>query len=259
MDQGQHPPDFSAPGFAGLVDLVMADGRMAREQAIEALNQRWAETHGPPADRGMDGANTQPNGPQQLLPLGTRAGDQDPPPQQPQPPPPAPPNPPQDPPPLPLTEEAPPRGEGAITFNPAAKVVSTLQIRPSDYALKRIEAFKYVPMWYFTREGLQEAAQTVRWSDENKMLAITQAAEGNVTIQAANSLHASKNVKLDHQLSFVDYMYAKNRFLIAIENAKWGNEAVDAFNWFFHNLDNHPLRDEGMRGECALLLYTSCV
>ncbi|KAG6328539.1 hypothetical protein ID866_10549 [Astraeus odoratus] len=216
---------------------------MAREQAINTLNQQWAEMHVPPADHGMDGANAQDNGPQQLLPQGAHAGDQDPPLQQPQPPPPAPPNPPQDPLPLPPIEETPPRGEGAITFNPAAKVASTLQTRPSDYALKWIEAFKHVPMWYFTREGLQEAAQTVRQSDKNEMLAIMQAAEGNP----------------DHQLSFVDYMYAKNCFLIAIKNTKWGNEAADAFNWFFHNLDNHPLWDEGAHGEHTLLLYTSCV
>ncbi|KAG6328127.1 hypothetical protein ID866_10961 [Astraeus odoratus] len=114
-------------------------------------------------------------------------------------------------------------------------------------------------MWYFTREGLQEAAQTVRQSDENETLAITQAAEGNITIQAANFLHASKNMELNHQLSSMDYMYAKNCFLIAIENAKWGNKAVDTFNWFFHNLDNHPLQDEGVHGECALLLYASHV
>ncbi|KAG6326225.1 hypothetical protein ID866_12863, partial [Astraeus odoratus] len=52
-------------------------------------------------------------------------------------------------------------------------------------------------------------------------------------------------------------MYAKNQFLTAIENAKWGNEAMDAFNWFFHNLDNHPLWDEGVCSEHALLLYAS--
>ncbi|KAG6326592.1 hypothetical protein ID866_12497 [Astraeus odoratus] len=114
-------------------------------------------------------------------------------------------------------------------------------------------------MWYFTKEGLQEAAQTVRWSDENETLAITQAVEGNIAIRAANSLHASKNAKLDHQLSFMDYMYAKNWLLIAIENAKWGNKAVYAFNWFFHNLDNHPLWDEGVHGEHTLLLYASHV
>ncbi|KAG6329776.1 hypothetical protein ID866_9313 [Astraeus odoratus] len=112
-------------------------------------------------------------------------------------------------------------------------------------------------MWYFTREGLCKVARTVHWSDENEMLAITQAHEGNITVQAANSLTASKNAKLDHQLSYAEYMFAENHFLIVIENAKWGNKAVDTLNWFFHNIDNHPLQEEGPQGEQALLLYAS--
>ena len=118
---------------------------------------------------------------------------------------------------------------------------------------------KHVPLWYFTREGLREAARSVRRADENKTLAITQAAEGNMMVCAANLLTASKNAKLDHCLTYAEYMFAKNHFLTAIENAKWGNEALDAFNWFFHNLDNHQLQEEGDRGEKALLFYASRV
>ena len=68
---------------------------------------------------------------------------------------------------------------------------------------------------------------------------------------------ASKNVKLNHHLPYAEFMYAKNLFLTAIDNAKWGEETVDSFNWFFHNLDNHSIREEGERGEKALLLYAS--
>ncbi|KAG6328684.1 hypothetical protein ID866_10404, partial [Astraeus odoratus] len=136
-----------------------------------------------------------------------------------QPPPlhPAPPNPPQEAPPQPPTEGTFSRDKCVITFNPTAKVVSTLQTRPSDYSLKRLEMFKHIPLWYFTQEGLQEASQTVRQSDENETLAIPQAAEGNIAVWHANSLHTSKNAKLNHQLSFADFMYAKNWFLTAIE------------------------------------------
>ena len=108
-------------------------------------------------------------------------------------------------------------------------------------------------------DRLQEAARSVQRTDENETLAITQAVEGNMTVRAANSLTASKNAKLDHCLTYAEYMFAKNHFLTAIENAKWGNEALDAFNWFFHNLDNHQLREEGDRGERALLHYASRV
>jgi len=34
-------------------------------------------------------------------------------------------------------------------------------------------------------------------------------------------------------------------FLTAIDNAKWGDDAIDPFSWFFHDLDNHPVREEG--------------
>ena len=85
----------------------------------------------------------------------------------------------------------------------------------------------------------------VRQSDENNTLAITKAEEGQVTIRSAGPLVASKNAKLDHQLSYSEFMYAKNLFLMATDNVKWGDNAIDSFNWFFHNLDNHSMREEG--------------
>ncbi|KAG6328030.1 hypothetical protein ID866_11059 [Astraeus odoratus] len=124
-----------------------------------------------------------------------------------------------------------------------------------DYALKRLETFKYVPMGYFTSKGLHEVVRMVCQPDESKTLAITQASEGNITFQAENSLTTSKNVKLDHQLAYGEYMFAKNHFFVAIENTRWGNKVVDTFNWFFHNLDGHLLCKEGPKGECVLLLY----
>ena len=93
--------------------------------------------------------------------------------------------------------------------------------------------------------------------DENNTLAVAKTDEEQVTVQSAASLVASKNAKLDHQLTYSKFMFAKNLFLTAIDNAKWGNDMVDSFNWFFHNLDNHPIREEGERGEKALLLYAS--
>ncbi|KAL4062450.1 hypothetical protein V8B97DRAFT_2026756 [Scleroderma yunnanense] len=75
----------------------------------------------------------------------------------------------------------------------------------------------------------------------NKTLAITQAAEGNIA--------------LDHHLSYAEYMFTKNHFLTAIENAKWGDDIIDSYNWFFHNLHNHPLQDTSEQGECTILQY----
>ncbi|KAL4072389.1 hypothetical protein V8B97DRAFT_2023553 [Scleroderma yunnanense] len=98
------------------------------------------------------------------------------------------------------------------------KVMSTLPIRPSDYALKWVENYKH-----------------------NDTLAITQAIEGNVMVCMVSSLTALKNTKLNHQLTFAEFVCAKNCYLEAIKNVKCGDTMIDALNWFFHNLENHPL------------------
>ncbi|KAG6329268.1 hypothetical protein ID866_9822 [Astraeus odoratus] len=79
-----------------------------------------------------------------------------------------------------------------------------------DYALKRLKTFKYVPMWYFTREGLYKAVRTMcQPNEKNEMLAIVQALKGNITVQAAITLAVSNNAKLDHQLSYGEYTVAQ--------------------------------------------------
>ncbi|KAL4067190.1 hypothetical protein V8B97DRAFT_2025268 [Scleroderma yunnanense] len=169
MDPEQPPlPNFSLLGFVGLVEIVMTDGQMTREEAIKSLTEYEGQ------------ANAQNLNPQFLLPPGNHASV-----------------PPQCEhmlmPPLPLQPQL---------FNPMAKVASSLLTRPADYALKQLENYKYVHMWYFIREGLQEAAKM--------------AAEGSVT-----------NAKLNHNLSFSEYMFAKNHFMSAIKSAKWGDKKGD--------------------------------
>ncbi|KAI6138795.1 hypothetical protein BKA82DRAFT_24962 [Pisolithus tinctorius] len=102
------------------------------------------------------------------------------------------------------------------TFDADATVSSNLLTQPAKYALKKIEAFKF--MWYFLREGLQETVQIVRQLEENDTPAITQASKGNVMLCTANSLTTSKNAKPDHGLTFTECMYAKNHFLTCIKN-----------------------------------------
>ncbi|KAI6141841.1 hypothetical protein BKA82DRAFT_4361667 [Pisolithus tinctorius] len=239
--QPQQPqqPDFSLPAFQGMVELAMIGANMSQEDAIEELGRCWDQNNPPGEPHPED--------------LPQPEGDQGNPPEEP-------PRPLAQPPavgPECLLQRLPETNPPA--FDPDTMVSSNLPTRPAKYTIKKIEAFKFVHMWYFTWEGLLEAAQTVRRLEENDTLAITQAGEGNVTLRTANSLTASKNAKPDHTLTFTEYMYAKNHFLMCIQNTGWGNQLVDAFNWFFHRIDNHRLRDRGDRGERALLHYASKV
>ena len=110
-------------------------------------------------------------------------------------------------------------------FDPDVCITTTLTVRPADYAIRCIEAHKHVPLWYFSRKGLCKAACVIRQSDKNDILMVTKADEG-----PAGLLMASKNMKLDHQLSFSEFIYANNLFLTAIDNMKWGNNTTNSFN-----------------------------
>ncbi|KAL4076809.1 hypothetical protein V8B97DRAFT_2022085 [Scleroderma yunnanense] len=165
----QQPPDFTQPGFAALVNLIMAQGQFTREEALAALNQWWYE--------GLAGGN-HPEEEAHLLP----------PQQHPQA--------------CPLPPEHVP------------SLVNTLNTINDPHPVTE-NPFNYDP------------------KAQNETLTITQATEGNIAVQAANSLIASKNVKLDHHLSYAEYMFAKNHFLMAIEN------------------------DTGEQGECTILQYAS--
>ena len=80
------------------------------------------------------------------------------------------------------TPHNPPVGLQPIAFDPDTCIATTLAARPVDYAIKRIEAHKHVPLWYFTREGLCEAVCTVRQSDNNDTLVVTKLEEGQVSV-----------------------------------------------------------------------------
>ena len=223
--QAPHPgrPDYTLPQFEGLVNLIIGNSGLTRDEAIEALNNQWDLQH--PDDEQQQQQN-HGNGEAERIP--EAAGD------------------------------AADNGKNPFAFDPDLMVSSSLQLRPLDYALKRLEAFKYVPLWYFTREGLAEAATMIRIADEvNEPLVIAREDEGMVTLKPVHAVGPFKNAKPDTTLLFNDLLFAKNVCLRCIEEAKWGNEVVDSYNWFFHRIENHELRQEGACGEKTLVRYAA--
>ncbi|KAL4062396.1 hypothetical protein J3A83DRAFT_4381795 [Scleroderma citrinum] len=128
----------------------MAQGQFTREEALAALNQQWykgiaGDNH--PEEEGKARAN-QPgrDGEAVLRDLGEQ--------QHPQacPPPP-------ECTPFPVDALDPINNPHLVTenpfnYDPKAQVASVLLNHPADYALKCLETFKFIHMWYFTRDGL---------------------------------------------------------------------------------------------------------
>ncbi|KAI6012811.1 hypothetical protein F5J12DRAFT_717855, partial [Pisolithus orientalis] len=94
------------------------------------------------------------------------------------------------------------------------KMVPTVPwIRPSEYVINRLEAFKHASLRFFTREGLKGAAGLVD----------------------------SKHVKLDYDLSFIEFLIAKNYFLAQLQLTKWPARVIGAFHRFFFYIETHEL------------------
>ena len=233
--------------FQHLIQILQQNQEANIEQAIAALQEDWEAQQRERGDGNGEGAA--PQG-QQQPPNGQDQGPV---------PPPTPPQPPQ----RQASPERPlvlaPKADNPLAFNPDKTVSSALSKCPSKYAIKRLEAFKYVPLWYFSLEGLADAARSLRQSDAKDSLMLTQVADMGLALHPTITVAAFKQARFDHNLTFSEFLFAKNNFMTSIEHAEWPAEVVNSFNWFFYNLDTHQLRQEGERGDRVLLHYASRV
>ncbi|KIO05575.1 hypothetical protein M404DRAFT_512115 [Pisolithus tinctorius Marx 270] len=63
----------------------------------------------------------------------------------------------------------------------------------------------------------------------------------------------SKHDKPDNDLSFIEFLFAKNYFLAQLELTKWPAKVIDGFHRFFFYIETHELRLEEECGERVLL------
>ena len=238
------------PDFQRFLHILHQNPDFGPEQAIIAMQEEWDAQQREGRDQGNGNGNGNGNRPPegaqgQQPPEGDQGPAQPPAPQRPQSP--------------PAPQPPAPKADNPLTFNPDKTVTSALPKRPSEYALKRLETFKYVPLWYFSLEGLTDAARTLRQSDAKDSLALTQDTDSGLTLRPTIAVSASKRTKYDHDLTFPEFLFAKNNFLACIERAQWPAPVIDSFNWFFYNLETHALRQGEERGERVLLNYASKV
>ena len=116
---------------------------------------------------------------------------------------------------------------------------NTIAPRPSQYALQKISSYNFVELWYFSLEGCSEAARnhrsqaddTLGFSNSNNILSLHPVA----------SVRASCNACADHDLSFSEFLQAKNSFLRHIKWLAWPAKPIDALAEFFWNVENHGI------------------
>src|SRR5271156_2424146 len=141
-------------------------------------------------------------------------------------------------------------------FDDATTVGNYIPPRPAQYALRRIEDFDYVELWYLTTEGCSDATQhQLTQHDDAFGLAKV---DNMVTLKSFSSIRASKNVIPDAELSFRQMSMAKNAFIPLMAKYQWSEKAITAFAQLFTQLELHPLRQREF-GERALITYQARV
>ena len=141
-------------------------------------------------------------------------------------------------------------------FDKAATVGSFIAPRPAQYALRRIEDFEYVELWYLTPEGCADATQR-QLTQNDDTFGLTKVNDV-VALKSVSSLKASKNVLPDAELTFRQMSMAKNTFIPLMTKYQWPEKAVNAFAQLFTKLELHPYRQREF-GERALVTYQARV
>ncbi|KAF8812014.1 hypothetical protein BYT27DRAFT_7088397, partial [Phlegmacium glaucopus] len=233
-------PDHAGPHFNVLRNALMQNG-LTIEQAIQAINDSWTQTHNEQVQRWDqqvidDAVAEEALGQQQ--PENLHPVPQEPPERE--------------------EERAEPekRKPKMKDFDDTAAVGNYIAPRPAQYALRRIEDFEYVELWYLTPEGCTDATQHQHTQNDDTF-GLTKV-DDMVTLKSVSSLKASRNVIPDNELSFRQVSMAKNTFIQLITKYQWSEKAINAFAQLFTQLELHPYRQREF-GERALIIYQAQV
>lgn len=231
-------PDHAGPHYDVLRNALAQNG-LTLEQAVQALNDSWTQNH----DARVLAWDQQVADDAQAA-LDAVAAQQD----QPEAP--------QDPPPVEEGAGGEKKKLKMRDFDDALSVGNYIAPRPSQYALRRLEDFEYVELWYFTPEGCSDASQ-FQTTQHDDAFGLTKVDEF-VTLKSISSVKASKNVIVDADLTFRQISMAKNTLIPLMTKYQWTEKSINAFAQLFTQLELHPYRQREF-GERALIIYQARV
>ncbi|KAG2339976.1 hypothetical protein BDR05DRAFT_950762 [Suillus weaverae] len=99
---------------------------------------------------------------------------------------------------------------------------------------------KYVELWYFTNDGLDEDSLK-KTADDDAMILSTLADRSTAWVSSA-SMRNARAVVSDEDLPFEDFCQACPRFITVMEEADWPVDRVRMMALFWRNIQVHRLR-----------------
>ncbi|KAJ7051788.1 hypothetical protein C8F01DRAFT_998993 [Mycena amicta] len=139
-------------------------------------------------------------------------------------------------------------------FDETRIVGDHIAIRPSPFAIKKLEEFSYIELYYFTPEGCADTADHQRVVAEDAF-GITHA-EDALALRPISALKPSRNVIKDIDLTWRQMEMGSNGLLEEMARSGWPEKHIKSLATFFYNLNRHPHRQlENGHGERILINY----
>ncbi|KAG2335529.1 hypothetical protein BDR05DRAFT_1006720 [Suillus weaverae] len=142
------------------------------------------------------------------------------------------------------------------SFNDKVSVGDSISPHPSQYAVQKLNNFKYIELWYFSPDGCKEALRTVHSVADD--FGLTRV-DNQLTIHPTYAFKASKSATANHNLPFSMFLHSKNLFLMQLNVAKWPQTHIDTLSLFFWHLENHSIHNNSDLGDLVVLHYASWV
>ncbi|KAG1747727.1 hypothetical protein EDB19DRAFT_1905467 [Suillus lakei] len=125
----------------------------------------------------------------------------------------------------------------------------------SEFALQKIDSGKYVELYYWTNQGLDNALINYHTRDDDSMVPSIGEDGSTVWVSAATSKPAA-GVIADRDLSPVDFAQAIPCIMAAIEERDWTKQRVLMLAQFWGAIMlHHYWNSNDLLARCAILLY----
>ena len=135
-------------------------------------------------------------------------------------------------------------------------VKDTTQLRPSHYAIHKLDEREYVELYYFTLEGCTEASKIDRTIAQDAFTFTK--AEDTLLLKPMASHKPSNKAIPDEDLTWRQMSIAKTTLLHHMSQTGWPEHYVVALAEFYLNLESHPTRLQ-TDGDTILLHYQAQV
>ena len=129
-----------------------------------------------------------------------------------------------------------PKGQKSKAFPQGVTIPDAESPHPSEYARQKVAKLEYIELWYFSKEGLTEAAQPTT-STSNDTFGIITGDLGAVQLCPVAMIKASKNALYDEALSWDQVSFSSKVYVEALRKEKWPNQHIRALINFFSELD----------------------